>query len=176
MSITYDLTSEDYFNYQKWLFIQNGISKKLWIIPIITLLALYNATNNYAFNFLIVDGLKIPGDIIKDSFAFGFLYNLLLLASGVFLIHYLIIVYYKRHFSRSTHLNGHRELIIDDDRLILKRPDFCIDYRLKYLYSLKKISNYHILTFCDQSTILIPENTPGLIECLNVIKEKTHIS
>lgn len=173
MTINYDISTEDYFEFQKINFRKKVILFQNKIFLITGLLALYFGLNKWVFNFMIINGTyKIPGSIIQDNTILISLYDYLFLIGIVFLIRYIIIRKAKSQYDKARYLIGHRELTLSDDHLILVTQNVRTEYKIGFVYNIEMIRNYYYLTLCDQSIILIPDKVLGLDDFINQLKNK----
>jgi hypothetical protein len=115
---------------------------------------------------------KIPEAVFGNTVWLNVIYNFILLVGLIFLLRYLLIKRVIKQFKITPQLTGEREIILNDEVLIIKTPVTRSEYNYKAIYNFELVQDYCYVYLNEQNAIIIPRSAPGFDYFVKVLKEK----
>lgn len=175
MSVKFQLSINDCL-----IFYKRGLKKKNllfqnYIYLIAACCAFYLGINDLVFNFIIVNGYKVPESLIGNIVWLNIIYEFILLSGVIFLMRYLFIKKISNQIKNTPQLSGERELILDDDVLIVLTPFSKSEFKYSSICNFELIQDYCFIYLNERDVIIIPLGTLELENFIKELKEKLKI-
>ncbi len=173
MTIKYKLDIADSITFAKRDLKKNNLLfKNLGFILVIPIIYLFLFQQDWMLKIVTIDKIEIPGSLIENKAGLKEIYIAIVSIVIFFLLRYVIIQIITNQLKRSPYTFGERELILDEEKLIVKMLNRSIEYNYKIIYYIESVDDYCYVYFCDQSTIIIPKRVQGFDDFVTKLKEK----
>lgn len=172
MNIKFELKISDYILFYKRIYKKKNILFQNVIFLISFGFALYLGLNKLNFNFIIINSLKVPGSLIGDSILLSIMYNLILMIGLIYLLRYFFIKSIENRVKRNPYLIGEKEIILSDDKIIIKSISSVKEFSINSIYNIEVIPDYSYITIDEQTVIIVPSFVQGYKELISKLNEK----